>query len=952
MAENVDVALGQHLRELRANRRLSQAEVARAAGIDVTYLSKLENDRQNASHRVLDSLARVFEVEPGDLEEIADRHAAKTRVVPAVVEADPFESLAPPPRFRTSFIDRAEDRERLRMMLEAAGALVSVSGPPGGGKTRLLAEVLADFVRKRRPVAWITISEHDAGRIESVCRRAVALARERHPGGLIVALDDADHDLDACTDIARRVIADGATVVATSRQPLRVYGQQHLRLPALPRPDRHQRPAYGDGPDPDLKSLHDQESVQLFMDRAALARPEFQLDRANAPAVFDVCRWLDGLPLAIELAALRLGQMTVADLAASIGDLLNWLTRNTPDVPARHASLATAIGWSFDRLDDRQRDIATRLSVFDSTFTLDDAVSIAVDDQHPRGFVEATVMDLVECSLLVMRENADKRAVYRWLSPIKQYGRILLERGDAEELTIERHRSWLRQVVDSLETDLPRRESEWERLAELTPELVSAVYDLPPAEQASAMNRIADALSKSLMFGNHIEHVNEYSRLFTSGGPEVLRQAGMVARVRGDFREAHENLQAAYRIAVTNRDEAAQANVALDMAENFADLSQYDEAKEYVGRASSAYEKLGDDRGRIEVLNLRGKLEQETGDLSTAERWFRKALLEAEKVEDRRLVAYSQHSLGVCDYLLRRVASARVRLEESLRVRDNMRNQRGAARVIEAFALIESEVRNHELALQLIGAARQYRRSSGVLGVSPWWHERLERAEQEARVSLVSRPEAADQALLDGVGLTLAAAGETAATTSSSLPSEPLGDPMSRVPLRRPIGMPFVATDRDAASIADAARDQGATDLDEASRELVAAGGSAPDAYRRLHRAKLLAIAEPIGARIADLACFAVDPLRYRGVVVPVFASGRALAAAIDRRPEWASRPVVEIRLEQLRASLGRGETAVVNPWTPLEFRISSAETGYATSIEVSSSIEAPTPARREVSAS
>ena len=933
------MALGNHLKDLRIKADLSQAALAQRVGIDVTYLSKLENGRQQPSERVLRSLAEALGEEPGRLLVMAGR-------LPPALQSSLLSSNAPgalsPPHYPTRFIDREEELGRLERLLEA-GQLICVTGAPGCGKTRFLAESIPRVVPDR-PVTWITVCENDPERIEAT------LALARRQTGAIVVLDDAERDLDACAKAARQLVAAGATVVATSRQPLRLYASRQLRLTSLPRPDRHLRPTHGEGPTPDLGRLQEQESVQLFVDRAMLARPEFRLDRANAPAVFDVCRWLDGLPLAIELAALRLGQMTVADLAARTGDLLTWLTGNAPDVPDRHASLASAIGWSFDRLEDRLRTVATRLSVFESTFKMSDAVSVAADGEHPREFVEAGVMDLVDCSLLVMRENADRRAVYRWLRPIRQYARLRLEQSADRDLTLERYQAWVRQVVDSLEADPPRREGEWERLAELTPELVSVVYDLPAEEQADAMNRMTDALSKTLQFGNLARHVSWFSERFSERSGEkqqVLREAGMLARVRGDLEEAHSDFMDAYRFAASNRDELAQANAALDLAENAADLDRHAEAREHVERAAVLYEKLDDIRGQIEVLNLRGKLEQEEDHLGAAEKLFNDALDLARQVDDSRLVAYSLHSLGVCDLLMRRVTSARSRLEESMRLRLNMRNMRGVTRVVEAFALVEAAVRNHELVLQLLGAVRQYQRSSGVRHMHEWWKQQLDEVEAQARRSLVASPEAAEHHLSLGASMTVAEAGEVAAHVTSALPRGSLDELLVEgrqpdEPLRRPIASPF----EDRGKLAAAYPEQ---------RDLVKVGGSrdGDELLRRVHETnRLLALAEPIESRTADLLCFAVDPHRHRGILVPVFTGGPALAKALERRPDWASRPVLEVRFDQLRASLGRGEALLVDPWTAHELRISSREHVYSSSADATSSIEAPTARSRAISSS
>jgi predicted ATPase/DNA-binding XRE family transcriptional regulator len=902
------MVLGSHLRELRTRAGLSQRMLASRVGIDVTYLSKLENGRRRISEPRLRSLAEALGAEPASL----------------LREAAGAPPALAPPQYRTRFIDRDDELGQLRELLEPAGALVAVTGPPGCGKTRLMAELATEEAGGSHAVAWITVRENDADRI------AAALPAARLRSGGLVVLDDADRDLDGCASIARRLVTEGATVVATSRQPLGIYGEQLLRLTTLPVPNRHLRPTAGDDLAADPGRLKEQVSVKLFLDRAALARPGFRLDRGNAPAVFDLCRWLDGLPLAIELAAMRLRQMTVADLAASTPALLPLLTGNPPDVPHRHASLTAAIGWSFDRLDEAQRAVATRLSVFESTFSLGDAVDVASDGESPPDFVTATVMDLVDRSLLIWGENADGRAVYRWLRPVRQYGQRRLDREADRAQTVERYRSWARRILESHHDNLPHRESEWERLAELTPELVSTVYDLPAEDRADALAGMAGAVTKTLQFGNLTQHVSYFNKRFSGGGLDVFREAGMLARVRGELEEAHRNFDTAYQIAKADRDEAAQSNAALDLAENACDRGEYPDAKQQIERASTLYQKLEDDRGLVEVLNLQGRLQMEQSKPAAAEEPLAEALRRAELVGDKRLVAYSLHSLGVCDYLLRRVPSARSHLEESLRLRQGMRNQRGAARVIETFALVESDVKNHELVLELLGAARQYRYSSGMLGVPPWWQKQLERVEEEAVASLAHRRGKAEQCRLDGFAMTLAEAGELAVQAGSTVLTGRLGDPASE-PLRRQIPSPHGYREGRAGAVAAAARE-----LDLAPVE---SGGTSADANRRLLKARLLALAEPIDTGTADLLCFAVDPSAYRGVVVPVFSSGRALAAALDRCPEWASRPVVEIGLLQLRSSLTSGETAVVNPWTEDEHPIPST---YAPSIEVTTSMDAP----------
>ncbi|TMC11449.1 MAG: helix-turn-helix domain-containing protein [Chloroflexi bacterium] len=910
--------LGQHIKDLRARAGLSQGALATRVNIDVTYLSKLENDRQSASEAVLRRLAQALGEDPSKMLVLAGRLPREMQsTFQASILGDGQPAQAMPPRYHTFFVDRTDDRTRLERMLEP-GSLVAVTGPPGCGKTRLAAEVAHELIGRGRPIIWLEVREDDPDRMG-----AAAVLAHGSPESVLV-LDDADRDLSASIATARRMVAAGITVVATSRQPLGIQGQRLLPLDSLTVPDRHQLPSGA----PDVRTLQEQDSVKLFVARASLVDPAFELDGTNAPAVFEVVRWLDGLPLAIELAALRLGQMTVNDLAASLGGgMLRLLRGNTPDVPDRHSSLSRAIEWSFEHIDEPRRTVAARLSLFASTFTLEDAVTVAKDETHPRDLVETAVIDLVNCSLIAWGQNADRRAVYRWLRPIRQYARQQLDRADDREAVFERYRAWVQQVVQSIHASRGRRsEAEWARLAELTPELVSTVYRLPIEERSDAMNQVADALAVSLQFGNLAGHAYWIRDELNEAVPDVFREAGSLARIRGDYEQARRSFEQKHRIAVNEKDERGQANSLLDLAENAADVGQSKDAAELVQRASELYEKLESRRGRIEVLNLRGKIAIETRDVTAdqvldAERLFEDALSRSREIEDSRLEAYAEQNLGVGELLLGRIASARGHLESSLGLRVAMRNHRGQARLLEAFALVESAVGNHQVALRLIGAARRYRRSSGVEGIPRWWGDKLDAVEDAA--SVVLEPDAIERHLESGAALTLVEAGQLA-TMDEHERFGPL-DEVRTDRLRRAVPL-RVDRWQLASEVAAGARRGQPTPLDVALHELAGPSGGSGEAHRHVIRSKVLAIAEPVTAQTTDLRCFAIDALRYRGTIVPVFSSGQALAAALEMHPEWGGQHVVEVVLEQVRGRLVKGETMVVNPWTPDEHRFTATD--------------------------
>ena len=920
---------GPYLKRLRKQAGLSQRALASRVDIDVTYLSKLENGRQGGSERVLRSLAEQLGVPLAELMAEAGRVPDAYTVGPEMAEA-PAGHL---PRYRTSFINRADEVRHFDNVWRRPANLITITGPPGCGKTRLASHLARGLAEEGTTARWLEVCPgEDVGRLNA------RLDRGDYPP--LIVLNDAELALEATTDAAIRLLNDhkDLRIVVTSRQRLGVRGEQLLPLAGLAIPERHLRPdPSAPGVLPDLGRLQEQDSVKLFVERAKLASPGFQLDATNAVAVFDLCRWLDGLPLAIELAALRLRQVTVVDLAAELRDLLPWLAGNAKDTPPRHTSMATAIGWSFDQLTPEQRLVAGRLCSFSTPFRIGDATEVAHDDQIPAERVQEVVLELIDRSLLVKQMDHNQRAQYRWPIAIREYGRRELEHGGDARIR-DRYTTWLLRFMESLKNDRAWSETEWAKLAALSPDVFAAVHRLPAEEQHAAVSRLEDASVNLLLFG-HREGSDLVERLAARSGdsrPDIFRQAGIAARVKGDWAEAEEYLKMAHQAAVSQRDLLGEANILRDLAENAADQENYERATEQATKAGARYEELDDAIGRLEVKNLLGKLLLETGELARAEQVLEEARQGAFEMEARRLAAYSLHNLGLCDLQVRRVASARTRLGQSLEIRRTMGNLRGVARLFESFAVLESMLGNHAVALRLLGAATQIRSSREVHGIPQGLQRRLDRVEADARIALAETPDDVEGLLGEGAAMSIEAAATLALHDTDAVFRDPLEKPAAdSLRWRAPAGCE-IAGERDGK--------QRETPLDLALHQLEAGSGSGPDVHRRLHSAELLVLGEPIGQRTEDILCFAVRPLLHRGVLLPAFSGPGPLAEARKLRPEWADKPVLTVRFEQLRSDLIPGDTIVINPFLPSEYRYSPGEQGYqAPPSALTSTVLAPT---------
>jgi predicted ATPase/DNA-binding CsgD family transcriptional regulator len=337
------------------------------------------------------------------------------------------------PAALTSFVGRAGPVREVAGLLEER-RLVTVTGPGGSGKTRLAAEVAAQVADRYVDGAWLVelAPVADSALVATVV--AVALGVREQPGvptveavvrvlarqQLLLVLDNCEHVIGAAAELCAGLLAacDDVTVLATSREPLAVAGEARYRLAPLVLPD----------PD-DLAEAARAEAVVLFADRARSADARFVLDDRTGPAVARLVARLDGMPLAIELAAARVEALGVTQLLDRLGDRFALLAGGDRLAAGRQRSLAATAEWSYRLLDDHERRVFRAVSVFPGPFTLEAAEAVAGPGAGP------AVLRLVDCSLLVPpRPGPDGRSRYRMLEMLCAYGAgLLAQAGEQDE---------------------------------------------------------------------------------------------------------------------------------------------------------------------------------------------------------------------------------------------------------------------------------------------------------------------------------------------------------------------------------------------------------------------------------------------------------------------------------------------------------------------------------------
>ncbi|HZP80237.1 MAG TPA: adenylate/guanylate cyclase domain-containing protein [Chthonomonadaceae bacterium] len=356
----------------------------------------------------------------------------------------------------TSFIGREQEMVDVRWLLEAA-RLLTITAIGGAGKSRLAMQVAAEALDAYPDGVWLVelaplsdpaLLPQTVGAVLGVREEAsragnAGLAEALAGMRLLLLLDNCEHLLRACAQCAATLLGacPDITLLATSREPLGIAGETLYRLPPLSLP----------GPDPALtpESLERFESVRLFVERASAVAPAFAVSRHNAPALSQICRRLDGIPLAIELAAARVRSLPVEQIAARLDNRFQLLTGGSRTALPRQQTLHALMDWSYDLLTASEKRLFRSLSVFAGGWTLAAAEAVCADAEIERSQVRGLLASLVNKSL-VIAETPEEAGRYGLSETIQQYARERLRESDEPRAVGRRHRDFYLQQLEAL----------------------------------------------------------------------------------------------------------------------------------------------------------------------------------------------------------------------------------------------------------------------------------------------------------------------------------------------------------------------------------------------------------------------------------------------------------------------------------------------------------------------
>jgi predicted ATPase len=693
---------------------------------------------------------------------------------------------------RTRFVGQQKEVAAARdLLLRADVRLLTVTGPGGIGKTRLAVEVAGGLLEYfPGGIHFVPLSAlTDPGLLASVIVQTLGIREAGAPSSLevlkkvlqdsaprLLLLDNFEHLMQAAPTVAELLaMSPQLKILVTSRAALHVYGEHEFPVPALAIPDLQAIPA--------LEVLSQFPAIALFVQRALAAKPDFELDPQNASAIIEICARLDGLPLAIELAAARVKVLSPAAMRTRLASRLQLLTGGARDLPQRQQTLRSAIDWSYDLLNPAEQKLFRRLSVFVGGCTLE-AVEAVCDT---KGDLDLDLLDgmtsMVDKSLLQQVEQANAESRFVMLETIREYAREKLQTSQEEARTKRAHAAYCLVLAEEEVTEQTRAEwldrfvlehdnfraaleyltqtsdAEWglrlgaalfrfweareylaegrDRLAKLLGMPGASDPTKPRGRALFAAGVLAgeqrDYASAGALIKQSLEVARELAD--TQAVAVCLNALAVHARDQGNLAVAHSLFQESLVLWRELRDLLAIARALSNLASVLKLQGDFEHAGSLYAECLAIFEGLEDRAGVAWSLNYQGDVAREQGDRARALALYEQALAIFREINDRWGIAGTLADLGTLAREQRDSPAAHALYRESLKIFQELEHRRGTARLLECFACSAAAEFQAERSLRLAGAAAALRQNIGA-PLTPAEQAKLEAILDPARQSL------------------------------------------------------------------------------------------------------------------------------------------------------------------------------------------------------------------------
>jgi len=672
----------------------------------------------------------------------------------------------------SSFIGRQKEGTELKERITTT-RLLTLTGAGGSGKTRLAIQVATDLIDQFHDgVWWVDLAPLiDEALVPHAVAQALGVRevpnqplREMlitflHHKQLLLVLDNCEHLIAACAHLADDLLTHCASVrmLATSREVLGIVGEMVYHVPtmALPTPQRLTLT--------DL--LLEYEGIHLFVERACAVKSDFALTEQNAAAVLQICQRLDGLPLALELAAARTKVLTVEQIAERLNDRFNLLTQGSRTALPRQQTLRATIDWSYDLLPEDMRMLFRRLSVFAGGFTLEAAEGVCSEESlAPRALLDRLAR-LVDRSLVKVEREGDN-ARYRMLETIREYASEKLDGSSEAEQVRRRHRDFFIAFAEQAEPKLKSaKQFEWLDRLEVEHDNVRAAWECAIESDAELALKLASALLDFwLMRGNASEGRAWLAKLLPQTKPwgqtakraHVLSAVGQLACSQQDFAAARSLLEEALPIARMAGDEKEIAFALLwlgrtahrqrddQTAQGYTEecltiyqglqdqwgiamamfrlggqafyQGHYAQAEERGLKSLAKFQELGDKFMAGQVLNGFGELARLQGDYERAGKCYEESLEILRELRSRGALAAPSFNLAWVSLHRGDHRKAKALFEESLNLYKEDGNKNAMTDCLSGFAAVLGMIGKPEQAARLFGAVEALLEGIGMRG--------------------------------------------------------------------------------------------------------------------------------------------------------------------------------------------------------------------------------------------
>jgi non-specific serine/threonine protein kinase len=576
--------------------------------------------------------------------------------------ASPIISITPRPKNNlpsqlTTFIGREKEVEQIKKRLEK-NHLVTLTGSGGIGKTRLSIQVASELITDYPIGVWLVelAPLTDPALVpQSVCA-ALGVTPEGNTSALdalidylrakkiLLVVDNCEHLIDACAQLCDSLLhaCDDLRIITSSREALGIKGENAYRVPSLSLPN----------PKSGLHVIEESEAVKLFMERAATILPEFELIESNAPAIAQICQRLDGIALAIELAASRVKMLKVEEIAARLDDRFRLLTGGSRTALPRQQTLRAMIDWSYDLLSENERLLLRRLAVFAGSWSLELAEQVCSDEKIDPYEVLDMLGKLVDKSLVAVTEGKTETR-YRMLETVRQYAREkLFESGEGDKVR-DQHLKTFMERAEKAEPEIRSfNQLIWLDRLEAEIDNLHTALEWSQERDNESFLRLASALWRFWSIRGQIadlewlpQALSATQNMQTILRARALGRAAVVSTSGGDLSNSQLGSEFAQEAVTLSR--AVDDKVSLIMAlisQNY--LVENSQRLALLDEALLLTRGIGDQWLAAFVLRSRAELFAEQNDLASAQSIYEEALKEARGSGDRRVISSISGCLG------------------------------------------------------------------------------------------------------------------------------------------------------------------------------------------------------------------------------------------------------------------------------------------------------------------